>query len=413
MTDSNHPSTDNTLIAIDIAKKSHDVLIARPQGKNKALKIPNTLAGYQQIINTSGRQPKHLIVAFEPTADYHRNIAYWLQAQGVQCFLVSSLASARTREMLFGTWDKNDRKDASVILYLMQQGLMQPFHDPLVNQFMDIQELSNTYHQISIARTRCQHSLVNHYLTLYFPEMEKHLNSTRAEWFCRFLLKFPTPRSITRYRKSTFVKRAWDIVGRKQFKQRFLEELYETAETSIGLPIESNSLAVDTFKLQLQRYFTLTLQRSELEKSADNFLAERKDFQRLKTLPGVGSVIALMIIAESGDLKRFRHYRQYLNFCGFNLSAVQSGSHNGNYKLSKRGNARLRYAYWLAATSAIRQRENSFRSKFERYIKRHPDDADLKRKARVAAAAKMARVAHAIVKQDVDYRGFYEFGCGT
>lgn len=106
MTDSNHPSTDNTLIAIDIAKKSHDVLIARPQGKNKALKIPNTLAGYQQIINTSGRQPKHLIVAFEPTADFHRNMAYWLQAQGVQCFLVSSLASARTREMLFGTWDK-------------------------------------------------------------------------------------------------------------------------------------------------------------------------------------------------------------------------------------------------------------------------------------------------------------------
>ena len=243
--------------------------------------------------------------------------------------------------------------------------------------------------------------------------MERHLNSTRAEWLCRFLLKFPTPRSITKYKKVTFVKRAWDVVGRKQYKQRFLEELYETAETSIGLPIDAKSLAVDTFKLQLQRYLTLTLQRNELERAADQHLAERSDYQRLKTLPGVGSIIALMIVAESGDLKRFKHYRQYLNYCGFNLSAVQSGARRGNYTLSKRGNARLRYAYWLAATSAIRQRENSFRRKFERYIRVNPDDADLKRKARVATAAKLARVAHAIVKQDVDYRGFYESGCGT
>jgi len=82
--------------------------------------------------------------------------------------------------MLFKTWDKHDRKDAHVILYLMQQGLMQPFYDPLVMGTMDIQELSNTYHQISLARTRCQHSLVNHYLTLYFPEMERYLHNSRA-----------------------------------------------------------------------------------------------------------------------------------------------------------------------------------------------------------------------------------------
>jgi len=65
-----------------------------------------------------------------------------------------------------------------------------------------------------------------------------------------------------------------------------------------------------------------------------------------------------MIIAESGDLTRFKHYKQYLNFCGFNLSASQSGQHKGRYKLSKRGNARLRYAFWLAAVNAIRQCEN-------------------------------------------------------
>jgi hypothetical protein len=295
----------------------------------------------------------------------------------------------------------------------MQQGLMQPFYDPLVAETMDIQELSNTYHQISLARTRCQHSLVNHYLTLYFPEMERYLHNSRSEWFCRLLLNYPTPRSITRYKQSTFVKRAWEVVGRKVAKQRFLEELYETATSSIGLPIDPTSLAASTFKLQLERYLTLSLQRSELEKTADNILLQRDDYRLLRTLPGVGPVIALMIIAESGDLKRFRHYRQYLNFCGFNLSAVKSGQQQGRYQLSKRGNARLRYAYWLAAVSATRQRENSFRYKYERYIRNDPDNADLKRKGRVAVATKMARVAHALVKQNTNYRGFYEFGHGT
>jgi transposase len=413
MTDMPQDSTKPVLIAIDIAKQAHDVLIQWPSGKTRAMKISNTLDGYRRLLQLTEVEGRMIQAAFEPTADYHRNIAYWLQTQGVHCCLVSSLACARAREMMFKTWDKHDRKDARVILYLMQQGMAQPFYDPLVAGTMDIQELSNTYHQISLARTRCQHSLLNHYLTLYFPEMERYFHTSRAEWFCRFLLKYPTPQSITRHPQAVFVKKAWDVVGRKVAKQRFLEELHETAAISIGLPVASTSLAVRTFKLQLQRYLVLTKQRSELEEKAHQFLSEREDYQRLRTLPGVGPINALMILAESGDLKRFRHYRQYLNFCGFNLSAMQSGRHQGTYQLSKRGNARLRYAYWLAALNAIRQRENSFRYKYERRIRKDPDNAHLRRKARVAVAAKMARVAHALVKQNVDYRGYYEFGHGT
>jgi len=157
----------------------------------------------------------------------------------------------------------------------------------------------------------------------------------------------------------------------------------------------------------------LTLQRNQLEQTADLFLSQRTDYKRLRTLPGIGPIVALIILAESGDLNRFGHYRQYLNFCGFNLSAQQSGQRSGIYRLSKRGNARLRYAYWLAATSAIRQKENSFRDKFTRYIRKDPENPDLKRKARVAVATKLARVAHALVMTDSDYRGFYEFSRGT
>jgi len=413
MADNTEHSKGTVMVALDIAKHSHDAVIAYPDGRQITMKVQNTLSGYRLLLDRCKPDLHGVQVGFEPTGDYHRNIAYWLGKQGCECFLLSSMSCARAREMLHATWDKNDRKDAKVLLYLMQHGIMEPFHDPLREGTSDIQELSNTYLQISQARTRAMHSLFGHYLTLYFPEMERFFQSSRSEWFCRFLLKFPTPASITRYRRETFVKRAWDVVGRKVSKARLLNDIYDTAEHSIGLPVSLKSVAIEMFRLQVRRFYELTQQRSALEAQADAFLGERADYKHLRTIPGVGPIVALMIIAESGGLARFGHHRQYLNFCGFNLSAHQSGGKRGVYRLSKRGNSRLRYAFWLAGSVAIRMRENSFRDKYSRYIAKNPDDKDLCRKGRVAVAVKMARVAHALVKTDSDYRGFYEFSHGT
>ena len=63
---------------------------------------------------------------------------------------------------------------------------------------------------------------------------------------------------------------------------------------------------------------------------------------------------------------------------------------------------------WMAANVAIRQKENSFRDKFERYVAKDRRNADLRRKALSAVAAKMARVVPAVVRSGRDYRPFIE-----
>lgn len=125
-------------------------------------------------------------------------------------------------------------------------------------------------------------------------------------------------------------------------------------------------------------------------------------------MPGVGPILALTILAEAGDLRRFRHQRQFLKFCGLDLATYQSGQFRGQTRLSKFGNARLRRAFWIAAQLAIRQPNNSFRTKFERYIAKDRNNADLKRKALTAVTSKMARTAHALIKTNIDYRPFFE-----
>lgn len=205
--------------------------------------------------------------------------------------------------------------------------------------------------------------------------------------------------------QEAFVLAAWDLVGRKVNKRAKREEIWDAAGSSAALPHAPDSLAVERFRVTLSRYWDLNQLRAHLEPWAEAVLAGNASFEPLKTLPGIGSVIALTILAEGGDLRRFAHHRQFLKYCGLDLAKQQSGTQRGREQLSKRGNARLRLVFWLAGVAAVRMREHCFRDKYERYIKAAPGDADLRRKALTAVAAKWP---YRIVKTNQPYRQFFE-----
>lgn len=396
------------LAAVDIAKSSQQALIEPPTGRRKALSFPNSRDGFEQFTRELERYKCEVHVAFEATGDYHRGLAAFLSARGIRLHLVSSIATHRTREALYNSWDKNDPKDAQVILHLLKTGGTQIYHDPFVNGYNDLQELSNTYRQISLRKTRIYHTIVTHFLPMYFPEAGKFVTSSRSDWFFRLLIMAPCPSAIVKLSKKEYIKAASAIQYRKFDRDRWLADFYETANDSVGVPVLVDSVAMQTFRLVLADYLHVCTAREELETAAAAHLKDHPDFKRLQTIPGVGPVLALTILAESGNLRRFNHYRQFLKYCGLDLCTEQSGSFRGTTRLSKRGNARLRYAFWLAAVIAINKRENTFRQKFECYVRSDPKNADLKRKAYTAAAAKMARVAYGLIKTGTDYRRFHE-----
>ncbi|MEA2096045.1 MAG: transposase [Candidatus Cloacimonadota bacterium] len=246
-------------------------------------------------------------------------------------------------------------------------------------------------------------SILNHYLPLYFPEAEKYFCSARANWFAKFFYEFPCPLAITQYSLEEFIKESSGLAGRKVDKRNWLKDVYKTAGNSIGLPIAPNSKTIDMFKLTLNDFSQLCSLRANIEQQIDDYLSDNDDYHRLKTVPGIGPIIAVTILSEAGDIRRFGHVRQFLKFCGFDLKTKQSGTFRGKSTLSKRGNADLRKMFWLASTIAIRMRENTFRKKYENYIKESPKNADIKRKAYVAVAAKIARVVYSMITHNTDY----------
>ncbi len=408
MAESNSTPTVMTLVAIDIAKDYHDVLIEPPGLRRQRFRMSNTFADYQRLAAYLCGTGAPALIGFEATGNYHRPLAYFLQQQGFQLRLIPTLALARTREAMNNSWDKNDALDAQVILHLLKTGLSQTWCDPVLSGTNDAQELSKTYHQVTLARTRVWHRLRNHYFALYFPEIERFVRSNHTEWLIALLLRFPTPGAIISLSAEEFSAQAWNLVGRKVNKTALLAEIYAIAQRSVGVPVALDSSSVAMFRLVLEQYSGLSRLRDTIADRAATVLAASIDGRRLMTIPGIGPAIALMILAEAGDLRRFNHYRQFLSFCGMNLSTQQSGRFRGQSRLSKYGNARLRAAFWMAAQSAVRMRENSFRRKFDRYTNSNPRDIDLRRKAYVAVAAKLARVAHGLIKTGTDYRPFFE-----
>jgi transposase len=407
-----HPSrpkdvVPQTWVAIDVAKDTHMVLLELPTGRRQ-FRITNRLEDLDGLVRLLQGQPQPVRVALEPTGVYHRPLAYRLVTAGLDVVLVASLAVTRYREARYTSWDKNDPKDASVLLELLKQGVTMRYVDPLVAGWHDVQEVAKTYWQITLARTRVQHSLLTHYLPLYWPEFARFWRSTRSEVFVQTLLAFPTPASIQALSLEQFLATVSPVVGRKVNKGAWLRELYGLAGRSAALPIPVASPAVDAFRLRLQSFLDLTAQRAALERWADTLLGEQRDYRLLQTIPGIGPVFALTILAEAGDLRRFSHHRQFLKFCGLDLAKSQSGNRRGQEQLSKRGNARLRCAFWFAGRVAVRLRESSIRDKFERYLAPDPRSADRRRKAYTAIAAKMARIAYAVIKTARPYRSYYE-----
>ena len=234
------------------------------------------------------------------------------------------------------------------------------------------------------------------------------LGNSRSDWFLALIERFPTPGSITALEREAFSAEAWPLVGRKVSKARLINDIYETACSSIALPVPEESAAIMMFRMIIAQARGLIRERNRIEEIAQVTLADHHDYQLLRRIPGIGPINALTILAEAGDLRRFGHHRQFLKFCGLDLATCQSGTFRGRTKLSKYGNARLRRTFWMAAQVAARQCDNSFRDKLGRYVAGHADDADRRRKAMTALTAKMARVAHAVVKTGTEYRPFLE-----
>ena len=97
------------LVAFDITKARHEVLLAVPYKKRRRrLTDLNSLADFNRLITVLKEHGCPLRVAFVATGNYHRALAYHLATQGSEVNPVSLVVLLHTRKALNNSGDKND-----------------------------------------------------------------------------------------------------------------------------------------------------------------------------------------------------------------------------------------------------------------------------------------------------------------
>jgi transposase len=107
-------------------------------------------------------------------------------------------------------------------------------------------------------------------------------------------------------------------------------------------------------KSQLKVLNCLMEEVSILETAVLSQLKKRKNFNRIKTVPGIGPILAMTILLETGDINRFATAGNYSSYCRCVESKRISNAKKKGENNRKNGNAYLGWAFIEASNAAIR-----------------------------------------------------------
>lgn len=115
----------------------------------------------------------------------------------------------------------------------------------------------------------------------------------------------------------------------------------------------------------------------------------------LTSIKGIGPVYSAGIIAEIGDINRFKDHAALAKFAGISWTKHQSGNFTAsNTKLIKFGNRYLRY-YFMEATNKVRLHDHELKRFYELKYSQTPKTAH--KRALALTARKFVRLVYALL----------------
>ena len=109
-----------------------------------------------------------------------------------------------------------------------------------------------------------------------------------------------------------------------------------------------------TARFQVETIGFLTQQIRAIEKAVLPQVKLRPEFEILLTIPGIGQILALTIMLEVGDIRRFAKAGNYASYCRCVKSQKLSDTKKKGEGNRKNGNRYLSWAYVEAANFAVR-----------------------------------------------------------
>jgi len=171
----------------------------------------------------------------------------------------------------------------------------------------------------------------------------------------------------------------------KRLDSKEIEELIANAD--LALAIKANLAMLECADGQVDI----------LEKAVIGRVKLKSEFELLKTVPGIGLILALTIMLETGDIGRFATVGDYASYCRCVGSKKISNGRKKGQGNTKNGNKYLAWSYVEAANFAIR-----FSARIKSFYQRKKSKTN-GIVAIKAVAHKLCRACYYIMKDQVAF----------
>lgn len=150
----------------------------------------------------------------------------------------------------------------------------------------------------------------------------------------------------------------------------------------------------------LETYEVICQNIAETEWLIKEIMAGEGDCKLLKTIPGIGDFLSVLIKVEIGDISRFRTSSHLCSYAGLVSRTYSSGGKIWNGRITKQGNKWLRWAMVEAVVPAINS-SGELRGYYEKIRSRKGSKV-----AKVATARRLLCIVYRVLKERDSFREY-------
>ena len=275
---------------IDLHAKRMYVCVVRQDGE--IVLHRNLKTEPQELLNAlEPFRGRDLVIGVESTYNW-----YWLADLCLAEQILFVLGHALAMKAIHGGKTKNDKQDSLKIAMLLRGGnFPQGYVYPKA--------------------TRAQRDLTRRrgYFVRQRAELQTHIRNTAAQY------NLPSPSGQLRY-----------LCNQEGLAERF-------PNPAARLTIESDIVMINALTRQIDRVEQQLLGLARVDDSGT--------FYRLKSVPGIGDILALVILYEVGDIRRFASAGDFLSYSRLVPGKHESAGKQYGSPGRKQGNPHLKWAF--------------------------------------------------------------------
>jgi len=397
-------------VGIDVSSKDMKVCIMNPNGDTlSSITVKNNLDGARylrdQIVSLADKHSSQEIqIGMESTSVYSWHPAMFfnedeaLRKRQAKVYTINPKLINKFKEA-YVDLDKTDDIDAWIIADRLRFGRL-PLTMVMQEQYIALQRLTRMRYHLT-------HNLVRekqYFLQNLFFKCSAFTSEVEGSVFGNAMMELFLEQYSIEEISSMDVSALADYLkekGKNRFPdpERVAKCIQKAARSSYRLSKCVEDSIDILLATSIETIRSLKAQIKQLDKAIEKLLDGIPN--TLQTIPGIGLVYCAGILAEIGDINRFKDQASVAKYAGLTWRRYQSGDFEAEEtKRIRSGNRYLRY-YLVEAANSVKTYEPEFRSYYQKKYREVPKHQH--KRALVLTARKLVRLIDALLRNDQIY----------